>query len=124
VKRSWIDTSIGLKLAELHSQAVDFPKTGDPVAFSQKLQPRLWPHFMEKKSKYNSIKALGILYNKVAQEPIQFSPDWEYKFDERIINRYELAGEMLDKARQIKSQYDISVRRILTQQTLQTEFEL
>jgi RNA-dependent RNA polymerase len=115
----------GLYLAEQHSKAVDFPKTGDPVRFSQKSHPRMWPHFMGKRNSYKSRKALGVLYDKVVQQRLRdFSPDWSYKFDERILKRYDLSHELLDKARAVKAQYDISVRRILTQQSLKTEFEL
>lgn len=113
-------------LAELHSQAVDFPKTGQPVDWIAKYEPRHWPHFMDKsKTKsYISRKTLGVIYDKVCRQPIEFVPDWESNFDERVINRFKLDIEILEAASKIKSQYDTSVRRILTQHSIETEFEL
>ncbi|POR32573.1 RNA-dependent RNA polymerase 1 [Tolypocladium paradoxum] len=111
-------------LAEMHSKAVDYPKTGDPAEFSVKLQPRKWPHFMEKRNSYKSTKALGQIFDKVVKQTVQFLPDWEHAFDQRIISRFELDNDTLKAARKIKSQYDISVRRILAQHDVATEFEL
>lgn len=79
---------------------------------------------MEKRVCYKSEKALGHIYNRVIKQSIQFRPDWENAFDQRIINRFQLDNAMLKDARKIKVQYDISVRRILLQYNLETEFEL
>ncbi|ODA78594.1 hypothetical protein RJ55_05976 [Drechmeria coniospora] len=113
-----------LHLAELHSKAVDYPKTGDPADWNTKLQPKRWPHFMEKKNSYRSKRALGVIYDKVVKQTIQFLPDWEHAFDQRITGRFELDDGMLEEARRIKRQYDMAVRRILTQHDVETEFEL
>ncbi|KAM0246703.1 hypothetical protein ACHAQJ_010118 [Trichoderma viride] len=116
---------ICLELAELHSQAVDYPKTGEPAAWNPALHnPAKWPHFMEKKNSYISKKALGAIYDRVIKQSIQFRPDWDLAFDQRILNRFALDTAMLKDARQIKSQYDAVVRRILSQHNLDTEFEL
>lgn len=79
---------------------------------------------MEKRKKYYSKKALSVIYNKIGKQPIQFQPDWEHAFDQRILTRYPLSDETLASARQVKSQYDTAVRRVLAQQDLSTEFEL
>lgn len=118
------NSCLGLYLAELHSKAVDYPKTGDPAGFSAKLQPRKWPHFMEKRHSYKSEKALGQIFDKVVKKTVQFLPHWEQPFDQRITSRFELDDDTLKAARKIKSQYDISVRRILAQHDVATEFEL
>ncbi|KAJ4865061.1 RNA dependent RNA polymerase domain-containing protein [Trichoderma breve] len=118
-------SEICLRLAELHSQAVDYPKTGEPAEWNPaQHNPQEWPHFMEKRVCYKSEKALGQIYNRVIKQSIQFRPDWENAFDQRIINRFQLDNAMLKDARKIKVQYDISVRRILLQYNLATEFEL
>ncbi|KAL7804459.1 RdRP domain-containing protein [Trichoderma afarasin] len=118
-------SEICLRLAELHSQAVDYPKTGEPAEWNPaRHNPQEWPHFMEKRVCYKSEKALGHIYNRVIKQSIQFRPDWENAFDQRIINRFQLDNAMLKDARKIKVQYDISVRRILLQYNLETEFEL
>ncbi|RSM03201.1 hypothetical protein CEP52_007537 [Fusarium oligoseptatum] len=113
-----------LELAELHSKAVDYPKTGEPATLRRDQQPRKWPHFMEKKTVYHSNKALGVIYDKVVNKAIQFNPIWDSPFDDRITKKYKLDNEMLKVARRIKSQYDTAVRRLLSQHDLKTEFEL
>ncbi|KEY68675.1 hypothetical protein S7711_00549 [Stachybotrys chartarum IBT 7711] len=119
-------SDICLRLAELHSEAVDYPKTGEPVTFGHKLRASQWPHFMDKNKKlsYQSNKALGVIYNKLNRQSIEFRPDWEHDFDPRILKRFELDHDILKAARKVKSQYDTSVRRLLTQQRLDSEFEL
>lgn len=81
---------------------------------------------MEKKNSYRSFKALGQLYDRVCQHSakMEFHPDWEDDFDSRILRRFDLPTEMLEAAENIKAQYDLSVRRILSQHSLGTEFEL
>ncbi|KAH6973539.1 RNA dependent RNA polymerase-domain-containing protein [Ilyonectria sp. MPI-CAGE-AT-0026] len=115
-----------LELADLHSKAVDYPKTGEPAILRRDQHIKQWPHFMEKKNSYRSTKALGVIYDKVINKSIQFNPIWGNPFDQRIIKHKTLTpgSDMLDAARQIKSQYDVSVRRILNQHDLKTEFEL
>ena len=39
-----------LLLAQLHSDAVDFPKTGRPVNFPRELRVQAYPDFMMKKA--------------------------------------------------------------------------
>lgn len=114
-----------LKLAEMHSKAVDFAKTGEPVGWHEGFQPKNWPHFMDqKKNIYRSHKALGQIYDKVSGQNLEFIPDQQSDFDQRIITKFELDNDMLKTARDIKMQYDMCVRRILAQHALGTEFEL
>ncbi|KAH7158129.1 RNA dependent RNA polymerase-domain-containing protein [Dactylonectria estremocensis] len=105
-----------LELAHLHSKAVDYPKTGEPATLRRDLQPRQWPHFMDKKNSYRSGKALGVIYDNVVNKSIQFNPIWDSPFDKRIIEHktYAPDSDMLNAARQIKSH----------QHDLDTEFEL
>ncbi|KAF4457308.1 putative RNA-dependent RNA polymerase (RdRP) SAD-1 [Fusarium austroafricanum] len=113
-----------LKLAELHSKAVDYPKTGDPAILKRDQQPRRWPHFMEKNRSYHSRKALGVIFDKVVHKSMRFDPIWDSPFDQRIIGKFELDQDTLKSARKIKTQYDTSLRRLLSQHALKTEFEL
>lgn len=117
----------GLELAVLHSKAVDYVKTGQPANMPRYLAPQKWPHFMEKIHKplnkqYHSTKILGQLYDKV--ESVDFVPQYEEHFDKRILRAYQLDNAILKTARQTKSKYDISMRRIMAQQDIQTEFEV
>jgi RNA-dependent RNA polymerase len=83
---------------------------------------------MEKKYKpkeaiYKSEKILGRLYDKV--ESVDFVPQYdEEPFDRRILSAYKLDSALLKTARQIKSQYDTAMRRIMAQQEIRTEFEV
>lgn len=88
------------------------------------LHPRKWPHFMERKGKepYHSTKILGQLYDMVERE--DFSPELATSFDHRILNAYELENDMLEKARQLKREYDAAVKRIMAHYAIQTEFEV
>ncbi|GKU18479.1 unnamed protein product [Fusarium langsethiae] len=113
-----------LELAELHSKAVDYPKTGEPAILRRDQQPHRWPHFLEKKNLYHSNKALGVIYDKVRHKTVNFNRVWDSPFDKRITERFELDNETLKAARKIKTEYDTAVRRILSQNALKTEFEL
>ncbi|KAI4936303.1 hypothetical protein J4E85_001632 [Alternaria conjuncta] len=115
-----------LALAELHSKAVDFPKSGLPAEMTRELRPHMWPHFMEKKhlpeSKiYHSRKVLGILYDQV--QLVDFKPQWENPFDKRVLEAFELGDEVLTKAAGIKISYDEALRRLMAKHGIQTEFE-
>lgn len=118
---------VGLRLAELHSQAVDYPKTGEVVSWNKRrLWPKRWPHFMQRDScrSYDSTHVLGRLYDNVTHDKVTFEPDWDHAFDKRVLEHYELEEETLAAARRIKADYDRAVRRILAQLKLATEFEL
>jgi RNA-dependent RNA polymerase len=118
---------LGLELAELHSQAVDYPKTGKVVSWDKrKLWPKRWPHFMDRDSRrsYDSCQVLGLLYDNVTREKIGFEPDWDHAFDRRVLSRYDLEEASLSAARRLKQDYDRAVRRVLAQLSLRTEFEL
>jgi hypothetical protein len=100
---------------------------GEPAEMPKRLRPRKWPHFMDKKFKpkeqiYISKKILGQLYDKV--ESVNFVPQYESPFDERITRAYDLDDSILKTARQLKSKYDTAMRRIMAQHDIKTEFEV
>ncbi|KAI1300421.1 RNA dependent RNA polymerase-domain-containing protein, partial [Xylaria venustula] len=112
-----------VKLAHLHSNAVDYPKSGSPAHLEESLRPRKYPHFMEKPGKsYYSRKILGQLYDVVKK--VEFHPSYNAAFDERIIRRFALTDDVLRKARIIKGQHDRSLRKIMNQREINTEFEV
>ena len=117
---------IGLELAKLHSQAVDYPKSGIPAKVPRHLYPRQWPHFMEKgrpaHQTYHSTTALGEIYDVV--QVGEYAPQYESAFDPRVLNAYQLTDEMLAKAASIKEDYDNTIRRIMAQNAIRTEFEV
>lgn len=78
--------------------------------------------YRRKDQVYTSDKILGQLYDRV--ESVNFIPQWEAKFDVRILRAYQLEDSLLKTARQIKSQYDTSMRRLLANQDVGSEFEI
>jgi RNA-dependent RNA polymerase len=62
-----------LELAELHSMAVDFAKTGAPAEMPRSLKPREFPDFMERfeKPMYISKGVLGKLYRAIIDSNLQ-----------------------------------------------------
>ncbi|PYH98795.1 putative RNA-directed RNA polymerase (Sad-1) [Aspergillus ellipticus CBS 707.79] len=127
----WLEYGVNeekcIRLAQLHSDAVDYNKTGSPAIMTRSLHPRMWPHFMEKmRSKdrtYHSGKILGQLYDAV--ERVDFAPSLEMPFDERIINcQIEVSDELHQFAKTLKTEYDSATRRIMAQHEIKTEFEV
>ena len=107
--------------------AVDYVKTGEPAHMPSELNPRKWPHFMEKTHKpkeqiYVSQKVLGKLYDQV--ERVDFVPCFNLPFDKRILDAYEVDEKLLQDAAEIKEQYDSAMRRIMAQHDISTEFEV
>lgn len=113
-----------LELAELHSKAVDFAKTGVPAQMPKELKINRWPHWAEKKDNrvYRSNRVLGKLYDEVQRVP--FVPAWELPFDDRILKAFELDEQMLKTAREVKQQYDEAIRRLMAQHGIESEFEI
>ncbi|OAA61599.1 RNA-directed RNA polymerase [Niveomyces insectorum RCEF 264] len=114
-----------LELAQLHSQAVDYAKTGVPALMPPRLQPKEWPHWMGRTTKrtYKSHTALGRIYDEVQVE--NFEPAYDKPFDARILNHYpSLDVDLLRRARRIKTQYDLALRRAMAQKEIESEFEL
>ncbi|PVI06539.1 RdRP-domain-containing protein [Periconia macrospinosa] len=124
-KEEGVRDEVCLELARRHSQAVDYPKSGIPATMSRDLRPKKYPHFMESKQRpahktYKSNKVLGKLYDQV--ELVDFKPMYG-PFDERILQAFQLDDAILEKARDIKSSYDSSLRRLMAKHAIKTEFE-
>ncbi|KAM7187118.1 RNA dependent RNA polymerase domain containing protein, partial [Naviculisporaceae sp. PSN 640] len=113
-----------IRLAELHSTAVDYVKTAVQAEWSRDFEPRRWPHFMEKPKSYASRKALGQLYDMVKAEKYELKDNYDLPFDSRILNKFQLTDDLLQKARKLKTKYDISMRRIMGQLEIASEHEV
>jgi hypothetical protein len=114
-----------IQLAALHSMAVDYAKTGVPAEMPKDLRIRKYPHWAEKENhrSYISKKVLGQLYDEVDRVP--FDPAWELPFDSRIIEAYEINDQtLLDQVKETKRLYDESLRRLMAQHGIRTEFEI
>ena len=118
-----LDSDPCLKLVELHSMAVDYPKTGVPAEMSRDLERVHWPHFMEKKKAgfYHSRKVLGRLYDAV--ERVNFQPHWQGSFDPRIL-LHKPEENLMQTVKSLKKSYDESMRRIMAQHQIRSEFEV
>ncbi|RJE21572.1 RNA polymerase [Aspergillus sclerotialis] len=123
-----VDSKKCMELAKLHSDAVDYNKTGVAATMTRSLTPKQWPHFMEKKGKakfqiYQSKKILGQLYDSV--DHIDYAPSLEMAFDEKILNcQLEVPDELVQFARDLKAEYDSAMRRIMALHEINTEFEV
>ncbi|KAN0066680.1 RNA dependent RNA polymerase domain containing protein [Elaphomyces granulatus] len=123
-----VDDKRCMRLAKLHSDAVDYNKTGNPAKMTRDLRPRMWPHFMEKNHKpkekiYKSGRILGQLYDAV--ERVDFAPNLEMPFDNRILDSgIAVSEDLMEFSKQLKEDYDLTVRRIMAQHEIQTEFEV
>ena len=113
-----------LRLAGLHSLAVDFPKTGVPASMDDDLIVKAWPHWAEHKGgrTYHSKKVIGQLYDLVRLE--DFQPAWDRPFDERILKAFQLDNDILRTARELKLLYDAAVRRVMVQFNINSDFEV
>ncbi|KAK4543456.1 hypothetical protein LTR36_005599 [Oleoguttula mirabilis] len=111
-----------LDLAQLHSMAVDYAKTGVAATMPKQLHVRRYPHWAEKRNTYQSTKVLGQLYDMVQRK--DFHAAWDLPFEKRILDAYELSDELLHSALGVKLQYDEAVRRVMAQHGIKTEFEV
>ncbi|KIW07479.1 uncharacterized protein PV09_01446 [Verruconis gallopava] len=111
-------------LAQLHSLAVDYPKSGVPVSIPSYLTRGIkWPHFMEKpRTDYKSRKILGQLYDLVVRE--DFTPEFSSVFDKRVIEAFDVDEKLIKRAELIKCRYDSQLRKIMAQHDIATEFEV
>lgn len=118
-----IDSDQCLKLVELHSMAVDYPKTGVPAEMTRDLERNQWPHFMEKRRarSYHSEQILGRLYDAV--EKVNFQPHSSGTFDQRILLQAP-DSTVMAFVRDLKKSYDESLRRIMAQHQIASEFEV
>ena len=66
-----------LELANLHSMAVDFAKTGAPAEMPRVWKPKEFPDFMERVDKpmYTSNNVLGKLYRATVESTVQGKPN-------------------------------------------------
>ncbi|EED13834.1 RNA-directed RNA polymerase (Sad-1), putative [Talaromyces stipitatus ATCC 10500] len=123
-----VESAKCIRLAQLHSNAVDYNKTGEPAYLPRDLRPRKWPHFMEKNYKpkdqiYHSEKILGQLYDAV--DRVDFHPDFDRPFDKRVLEAgIEVTDEILQFVKELKVDYDLSLKRIMAQHEIRTEFEI
>ncbi|KAF9115686.1 hypothetical protein BGX27_006930 [Mortierella sp. AM989] len=113
-----------MRLAQLHSDAVDFPKSGKPAEFTSELRPKVYPDFMEKPStkSYTSTRVLGKIYRDCSKQET-FVP----KDNRQSCNTMLLVGgyeAYMDDARRCKALYDDEVRSLMNQYGVRSDLEV
>ncbi|TPX31367.1 hypothetical protein SmJEL517_g05295 [Synchytrium microbalum] len=110
-----------LQLAELHSTAVDYAKSGISADFPEHLQPRTYPHWLEKSptQTFISRSVIGKIYDKVTidvelvtkikPDPILLLPGRD-KYLKETITR--------------KAAYDREITALMNQYSITSELEL
>ena len=120
-----------LELANLHSMAVDFAKTGAPAEMPRVLKPKEFPDFMERLDKpmYTSNSVLGKLYCAFLESAVQERPNlvWLEKFaKEAYDNDLEVDGfeAFLETAERHKDQYIEKMSTLMKYYDAESEDEL
>ncbi|CAD8165052.1 unnamed protein product [Paramecium pentaurelia] len=107
-----------LELAELHSDAVDFVKTGKQVNLDTKLLSKIFPDYMEKEKQitYESQTIIGKLYRQVLQMGIQQDQQMVYglgfnqnglpKIEYKLLYNFD---KLINECKQIKQNCKITI---------------
>ncbi|KAK3827569.1 MAG: RNA dependent RNA polymerase-domain-containing protein [Benniella sp.] len=115
-----------LKLAQLHSDAVDFPKTGIPAQMTPDLRPESYPDFMEKppdKKTYESKRILGRIFRECSSGLESWVPqDYQQSFNKLlVIDGHE---DYLAGAKKCKEGYDREMSSLKNQYGVKSDLEV
>ena len=115
-----------LDLAQKHSDAVDFPKTGCLVTIPFELRPQGYPHYMHKRDKpiYRSNHVLAALYDqcKAIDSTIRASCLSALLVDDAfLVSGYEY---YLDTARELRDFYQGQLRALMANFGIVSEAEI
>lgn len=125
-----------LKLAEMHSVAVDFAKTGIPALipkeFRYRGKPLRYPDFMGKPERmsYHSQRILGKLYRacknsgNVTSSGEEFEPNESSRRVDNIIDELTLTHEYDAEARVLCDAYNVEIVRLMEQYGVHSEGEM
>lgn len=128
-----------LQLADLHSVAVDFAKTGVPARIPADLLPRnvrgQYPDFMGKHPKvsYISTRVLGKLYracrtcngkDRKVFEDIRFTPNEGSKRIDALLDAFKEDEETSQEAETLCAAYNVEMVRLMEQFGVRTEGEV
>ncbi|KAF8976911.1 hypothetical protein BGZ46_007836, partial [Entomortierella lignicola] len=119
-----------IRLAQLHSDAVDYPKSGIPAVLTTDLKPKQYPDFMEKPSgkSYKSRRVVGKIYRECStfrdhSKTESFIPkDYHQSFNALIlVDGYE---EYMKDAFRLKAEYDDEVLSLMNQYGVKSDLEI
>ncbi|KAG0198083.1 hypothetical protein BGX28_008427 [Mortierella sp. GBA30] len=113
-----------LRLAQLHSDAVDFPKSGKAAEIKPELRPKKYPDFMEKSPEktYISKRVLGQIYRECGKHESFKPKDYRQSFNEHLL--VEGHETYLDDARRCKAMYDEEVHSLMNQYGVKSDLEV
>ncbi|KAJ1439035.1 RNA-dependent RNA polymerase, eukaryotic-type [Sesbania bispinosa] len=116
-----------LELAQLHSMAVDFAKTGAPAEMPRALKPREFPDFMERwdKPMYISNGVLGKLYHAIVEMNLQVMSNSVWS-EEAYDHNLEATGfeAFLETASSHKEKYAEKMSALMNFYGAETEDEM
>ncbi|KAG0282132.1 hypothetical protein BGZ96_000803 [Linnemannia gamsii] len=113
-----------LRLAQLHSDAVDFPKSGKPAEITPDLRPKKYPDFMEKAvdRTYTSRRVIGRIYRECAMSEPFIPKDYRQSFNEAmLIEGYE---DYMEDGMVQKSLYDQELKSLMNQYGVKSDLEV
>lgn len=115
------------RLAEMHSDAVDFPKTGKIPEIDDDLRPKSYPDFMMKRDKqiYPSTKIIGQLYRQcrsLSRMQKQSGLKQESDVDKDLILP-DINAKTLDDAKHQRDQYTSKIVEVLDMYGISNEYE-
>ena len=113
------------KLAQMHSEAVDFPKTGITPKFENDLRPKMYPDFMMKKDKqiYSSTKIIGKLFRQCQSiRDMQKRSTLKMEPDIGFLSK-EIDKKTMDNAEQQKNLYRRRMLEVLDSYGIKSEAE-
>ncbi|WBW71310.1 RNA-directed RNA polymerase Rdp1 [Schizosaccharomyces osmophilus] len=120
-----------LRLAALHSQAVDFPKSGVACSMPKELRPKQYPDFMRKqRSKtFKAQTAVGrifqytVKFQKQNEANRRFDPKMEMVYDDRMkLPKYK--SEYRQIAEEVKERYDFDMKALMNRHDIASEYEV
>ena len=126
VEKGGVESEICLHLAELHSLAVDAPKTGKWPQMPNMRPLKKYPDFMIKsdKASYPSDNLLGKLYRRCRKFKDTASEKHSQKM--RVDSSFLLSGhaKYIDKAREVYEQYRTEMEALMRLYGIETEAEV
>ena len=126
VEKGGVESKICLHLAELHSLAVDAPKTGKWPQMPKMRPLQKYPDFMMKsdKASYPSDKLLGKLYRRCRKFKDTVSEKHMQKM--RVDSSFLLSGhaEYIDEAQEVYEQYRTEMEALMRLYGIETEAEV
>jgi len=112
-----------LQLAQMHSDAVDFPKTGYVVNMPFELRPQRYPHYMRKRDKepYKSKHIIGKLFDIC--DNVASAKHYSRQANRYIDHNFILAGHEMfaEAAKRLSDYYCRHVFGLMTEYGIETE---